>query len=129
MPTSASLMRTVALVLSMSLEALFRELKSVKSGRPPALKESINAMPIMEIGERCEYLECVVCLEEFGVGGVAKDMYKMPVEEGDKGKKKQEEGGKTRRGGGGGEVWRVREDFVFWVRVLVFKLGKNEKYV
>ncbi|KAK7307100.1 hypothetical protein VNO77_39862 [Canavalia gladiata] len=109
-----------------SLEALFRELGSVKSGRPPASKESIEAMLSVEIGEGSEDLECVVCLEEFEVGGVAKEMpckhrfhsnciekwlgihgncpvcrYEMPVEEG---KKKDEEGGGRRRGGSG-EVW------------------------
>ncbi|TKY69671.1 E3 ubiquitin-protein ligase RING [Spatholobus suberectus] len=113
-----------------SLEALFRELGTVKSGRPPASKESIDAMPSVEIGEGCEDLECVVCLEEFGVGGVAKEMpckhrfhhnciekwlgihgscpvcrYEMPEEERAEGKKREEEGGERRRGGGGGEVW------------------------
>nr|KYP45423.1 E3 ubiquitin-protein ligase rnf181 family [Cajanus cajan] len=105
-----------------SLEALFRELGGGKGGRPPASKESIEAMPSVEIGEGCGDLECVVCLEEFGVGGVAKEMpckhkfhssciekwlgihgncpvcrYEMPVEERDDGKKREEEGG--------GEVW------------------------
>ncbi|CAJ1932058.1 unnamed protein product [Sphenostylis stenocarpa] len=113
------------------LEALFRELNSGKSGRPPASKESIEAMPSVEIGEGCEDLECVVCLEEFGVGGVAKEMpckhkfhddciekwlgmhgscpvcrYEMPVDENNSGKKSEEEGGERRRGGGSGdEVW------------------------
>lgn len=112
-----------------SLEALFRELGSVKSGRPPASKESIDAMASVEIEEGCEDLECVVCLEEFGVGGMAKEMpckhrfhqnciekwlgihgscpvcrYEMPVEE-DGGKKREEEGGERRSSGGSGEVW------------------------
>lgn len=107
-----------------SLEALFRELGSVKSGRPPASRESIDAMESVEIGEGCVGLECVVCLEEFEVGGVAKEMpckhmfhqnciekwlgihgscpvcrYEMPVE---KDKKREEEGGERRVGG---EVW------------------------
>jgi len=113
------------------LEALFRELGSGKGGRPPASKESILAMPSVEIREGCEDLECVVCLEEFGVGGVAKEMpckhkfhgdciekwlgmhgscpvcrYEMPVEK-NWGKKSEEEGGERRRDGGGSgdEVW------------------------
>ncbi|XP_027361698.1 E3 ubiquitin-protein ligase MPSR1 [Abrus precatorius] len=109
-----------------SLEALLRELGSVKSGRPPASKESIEAMPSVEIGEESEGLECIVCLEEFEIGGVVKEMpckhrfhhnciekwlgihgscpvcrYDMPVDEG---KKRDEEGGERRRVGGG-EVW------------------------
>ncbi|KAK7309800.1 hypothetical protein RJT34_06828 [Clitoria ternatea] len=114
-----------------SLEALFRELGSVKSGRPPASKESIEAMPSVEIEEGGEGLECVVCLEEFEVGGVAKEMpckhrfhsnciekwlgihgscpvcrYGMPVDDKDGGKKREEEGEERRVGGsGGGEVW------------------------
>ncbi|KAK7407377.1 hypothetical protein VNO78_09246 [Psophocarpus tetragonolobus] len=115
-----------------NLEALFRELVSVKGGHPPASKESIDAMPSVEIEEGCEDLECVVCLEEFGVGGVAKEMpckhrfhanciekwlgmhgscpvcrYEMPVEEVNWGKKIEEEGGE-RRGDSvsrRGEVW------------------------
>lgn len=112
-----------------SLEALFREFTNGKGGRPPASKESIEALPSVEIGEGNEDSECVVCLEEFGVGGVAKEMpckhrfhgnciekwlgmhgsfpvcrYEMPVEEIDWGKKREEEVGE-RRSGGGGEVW------------------------
>ncbi|KAJ1423648.1 Zinc finger, RING-type [Sesbania bispinosa] len=56
-----------------SLEALFRELGNTKGGRPPASKESIDAMLSVEIGES-EDGECVVCLEEFEVGGVVKEM-------------------------------------------------------
>ncbi|KAK7274847.1 hypothetical protein RIF29_15946 [Crotalaria pallida] len=112
-----------------SLETLFQELGSGKSGHPPASKESIEAMESVEIGESEELGECVVCLEEFEVGGVAKVMpckhkfhgnciekwlgihgncpvcrYEMPVE----GRKSdEEEGGERRRrvGSGGGEVW------------------------
>lgn len=112
-----------------SLEALFREFTNGKGGRPPASKESIEALPSVEIGEGNEDSECVVCLEEFGVGGVAKEMpckhrfhgnciekwlgmhgscpvcrYEMPVEEIDWGKKREEEGGERRRSDGG-EVW------------------------
>ncbi|KAG5087865.1 hypothetical protein JHK86_000477 [Glycine max] len=77
----------------LSLEALFRELANGKGGRPPASKESIEALPSVEIGEDNEDLECVVCLG-----------YEMPVEEIDWGKKREEEVGE-RRSGGGGEVW------------------------
>ncbi|RDX58185.1 E3 ubiquitin-protein ligase SIRP1, partial [Mucuna pruriens] len=111
-----------------SVEALFRELGGGKGGRPPASKESIDAMASVEIGEGCEGLECVVCLEEFGIGGVAKEMpckhrfhpnciekwlgihgscpvcrYEMPVEERGGGKKREEEGGDRTRGGG--DIW------------------------
>lgn len=110
------------------LEALFRELGSGKGGRPPATKESIEAMPSVEVGEG-EDLECVVCLEEFEVGGVAKEMpckhkfhgdciekwlgmhgscpvcrYEMPVENNFGRKSEEEEGGERRRDGGD-EVW------------------------
>lgn len=116
-----------------SLETLFRELgSSNKGGRPPASKESIEAMPSVEIGESEDFGECVICLEEFEVGGVAKIMpckhkfhanciekwlgihgscpvcrYEMPVEEKDGGKKRDDEEGEgeRRRVGGGGEVW------------------------
>ncbi|KAG2376831.1 hypothetical protein LR48_Vigan06g107200 [Vigna angularis] len=109
------------------LEALFRELGSGKGGRPPASKESIEAMPSVEVGEG-EDLECVVCLEEFEVGVVAKEMpckhkfhgdciekwlglhgscpvcrYEMPVEKNCV-MKSEEEGGERRRDGGD-EVW------------------------
>ncbi|KAL2326889.1 hypothetical protein Fmac_020316 [Flemingia macrophylla] len=45
-----------------------------KGERPPASRESIEALPSVEVEEGCGDLECVVCLEEFGVGGVAKKM-------------------------------------------------------
>ncbi|CAL0318242.1 unnamed protein product [Lupinus luteus] len=115
-----------------SLENLFQELGSGKSGHPPASKESIEAIPSVEIVESDDLGECVVCLEEFEVGGVAKVMpckhkfhpsciekwlgihgncpvcrYQMPVEEKDGGMKRDEEEGlgERRRVGGGGEVW------------------------
>lgn len=115
-----------------SLETLFRELgSSNKGGLPPASQESIEAMPSVEIGGSEDFGECVICLEEFEVGGVAKMMpckhkfhanciekwlgihgscpvcrYEMPVEEKDGGKKRdEEEGGGERRRVGGGEVW------------------------
>nr|AFK38844.1 unknown [Lotus japonicus] len=118
-----------------SLEALFRELGSAanKGGRPPASKESIDAMPSVEVGEGDDDDgECVVCLEGFEVGKVVKEMpckhrfhpdciekwlgihgscpvcrYEMPVEEKDVGKKGDEEGeeGGEERRRVGGEVW------------------------
>ncbi|OIW02137.1 hypothetical protein TanjilG_06732 [Lupinus angustifolius] len=114
-----------------SLENLFRELGSSKSGHPPASKESIEAIPSVEIVGSDDLDECVVCLEEFEVGGVAKVMpckhkfhpnciekwlgihgncpvcrYQMPVEEKDGGMKRDEEEGRgERRRVGGGEVW------------------------
>ncbi|AES96776.1 anaphase-promoting complex subunit 11 RING-H2 finger protein [Medicago truncatula] len=117
-----------------SLEELFNNLGSAtKTGQPPATKESIEAMEKIEI-EEGDGGECVVCLEEFEVGGVVKEMpckhrfhgkciekwlgihgscpvcrYHMPVDEKDDGKKREEEeGGERRRvggGGGNGEVW------------------------
>ncbi|MED6220030.1 hypothetical protein PIB30_041201 [Stylosanthes scabra] len=105
---------------SSSLEALFREIAANnggKGGRPPATKESIDAMPSFEIKEgEFEGGECVVCLEDFGVGALVKEMpckhrfhpnciekwlgihgscpvcrYEMPVEEKDVGKKRESE--------------------------------------
>ncbi|KAL2349235.1 hypothetical protein Fmac_003235 [Flemingia macrophylla] len=57
-----------------TLEALLRGLGGGKGGRPPASRESIEGLPSVEVEEGCGDLECVVCLEEFGVGGVAKEM-------------------------------------------------------
>ncbi|KAL5100232.1 hypothetical protein RYX36_004559 [Vicia faba] len=116
-----------------SLETLFQELENTtKKGQPPASKESIEAMKRVEI-EESDHGECVVCLEEFEVGGVVKEMpckhrfhgdciekwlgihgscpvcrYEMPADEKDEGKKIDEEeeaveGGERRRVGG--EVW------------------------
>ncbi|KAI4314151.1 hypothetical protein L6164_027086 [Bauhinia variegata] len=108
-----------------SLEALFSELGSNKGGQPPASKDSIDDMPSVEIGED-EDGECVICLEEWEAGNVAKKMpcehkfhpnciekwlgihgsclvcrYQMPVDEKDVDKNRDEEGGERRRG----EVW------------------------
>ncbi|OIT28304.1 PREDICTED: E3 ubiquitin-protein ligase RING1-like [Nicotiana attenuata] len=88
-----------------------------KDGQPPASKASIEALPNVEI---CENGECVICLEEWGVGGgdvVVKEMpckhrfhgnciekwlkihgscpvcrYKMPEEEGDLNNKSENRG-------------------------------------
>lgn len=106
-----------------SLDSLFRELGG-KDGQPPASKASIEAMPCVGIEEKGE---CVICLEEFEVGGIAKEMpckhrfhgdciekwlgmhgscpvcrHSMPVDEEELGKKKDEEGRERRSRG---EVW------------------------
>ncbi|CAK8536724.1 unnamed protein product [Lathyrus sativus] len=113
-----------------SLETLFQELESTrKKGQPPASKESIEAMKRVEI-EESDDRECVVCLEEFEVGGVVREMpcehrfhgdciekwlgihgscpvcrYQMPVDEKVEEKKIDEEEEDGERGRVGGEVW------------------------
>ncbi|CAI8587912.1 unnamed protein product [Vicia faba] len=84
---------------------------TTKKGQPPASKESIKAMKRVEI-EESDHRECVVCLEEFEVGGVIREIpcehrfycdciekwlgihgscpvcrYQMPADEKDEGKK------------------------------------------
>ncbi|CAL5369884.1 unnamed protein product [Camellia sinensis] len=98
---------TGALIMIDGLGSL--ELSS-KDGRLPASKASIEAMPVVKVVE--EGLECAICLGEYEVGGVAKEMpckhryhsdciekwlgmhgscpvcrYNMPVEEGEEKKK------------------------------------------
>ncbi|KAJ4826980.1 hypothetical protein Tsubulata_045794 [Turnera subulata] len=107
-----------------SLESLFEEIGR-KSGQPPASKASIEAMPSVEIGEEEDKEgECAICLEDWEVGVVAKEMpckhrfhpgcvekwlrihgncpvcrYAMPVEEDDPGKKRSSgEGEETEEG-------------------------------
>lgn len=53
-----------------SLDLLMRDLLN-KDGQPPASKDSIEAMPVVEI-ETEE--DCVICLEEWEIGGKAKQM-------------------------------------------------------
>lgn len=106
-----------------SFDSLLRELAS-KGGQPPATKASIEAMPSVEVGG--DDGECVICLEEWKVGCVAKEMpckhkfhencivkwlgihgscpvcrHKMPVDEEDLGKKREgsvgDEEGRGRR--------------------------------
>lgn len=100
-----------------SLETLLRNFAG-KDGQPPASKASVEAMPSITVGESEEEAlggECVVCLEEYEVGEVAKEMpckhkfhanciekwlgihgscpvcrYKMPVEEEESGNKRDE---------------------------------------
>ncbi|CAN4124496.1 unnamed protein product [Withania somnifera] len=95
-----------------------------KKGQPPASKASIEGLPSVEICEDDEKEECVVCLDELGVGGgVVKEMpckhrfhgecvekwlkihgscpicrYKMPEEDGELSNKS--ENGRSRR-----EIW------------------------
>ena len=58
-----------------SLEALFQEHGSTtENGQHPASTKSIETMKKVEIVEGEEDRECVVCLEEFEVGGVVKEM-------------------------------------------------------
>lgn len=54
-----------------SLDLLMRDLFN-KDGQPPASKASIEAMPVVEIETDGE--ECAICLEEWEVGGTAKQM-------------------------------------------------------
>ncbi|XP_071926711.1 E3 ubiquitin-protein ligase MPSR1-like [Coffea arabica] len=107
---------------SSSLESLLRDLFS-KDGQPPASKASIEAMPMVEVKEDSE--ECVICLEEWEAGALAKEMpckhrfhgeciekwlrihgscpvcrHKMPVEENDDKSLKNGDAGGTRR-----EIW------------------------
>ncbi|KAL6983481.1 RING-type E3 ubiquitin transferase [Sarracenia purpurea var. burkii] len=61
---------------SSSLDSLIQDLLN-KKGQPPASRSSIEAMASVEIsggGEEDEVGECVICLEEWGVGGVLKEM-------------------------------------------------------
>lgn len=41
-------------------------------GTPPAQKEAVEAMPTVKVQEKC--LQCSVCLEDFEIGGEAKEM-------------------------------------------------------
>ncbi|GAA0145385.1 ubiquitin-protein ligase [Lithospermum erythrorhizon] len=59
---------------STNLESFFRDLFVTKDGQPPASKASIEAMQCVEVSEdNCDG-ECVVCLEDWEVGQVAKEM-------------------------------------------------------
>ncbi|KAJ4711355.1 E3 ubiquitin-protein ligase RING1-like [Melia azedarach] len=101
-----------------SLDSLLRNLAN-KDGQPPASKASVDAMPCFKIGEgeNEEFGgECVICLEEYEAGEIAKEMpckhkfhanciekwlgihgscpvcrYKMPVDEEEKGNKREEQ--------------------------------------
>lgn len=112
---------------SSSLVSLLSELINNKEGQPPASKESIEGLPSVEIcDEEDGKEECVVCLDELGVGGrVVKEMpckhrfhgecvekwlkihgscpicrYKMPEEEDGELSDKSENGRSRRR-----EIW------------------------
>lgn len=99
-----------------SLDSLLRDL-ATKNGQPPASKASIEAMPCVEIAEIGDQDgECVICLEDWEIGGLAKEMpckhrfhanciekwlgihgscpvcrYKMPVDKMDFGKKRDDD--------------------------------------
>ncbi|KAL0538887.1 hypothetical protein IC582_023054 [Cucumis melo] len=95
-----------------------------KDGQPPASKASIKAMPSLPVSE---VTECVICLDEIEVGGLAKQMpcnhkfhgeciqkwlelhgscpvcrYQMPIDGDDEGKKVGDEGTESR---GETEIW------------------------
>ncbi|PSR88452.1 E3 ubiquitin-protein like [Actinidia chinensis var. chinensis] len=115
---------------SSSLDSLLRDLLS-KDGQLPASKSSIEAMPTVEIGGEDEGSDSVICLEEWGIGGLAREMpcrhrfhggciekwlgihgscpvcrYRMPVEEeGDLVKKRCGDGEERERGGRRREIW------------------------
>lgn len=108
-----------------SFGSLLRE-QTAKDGQPPASKASIEAMPSVEVDD--DGAECAICLDNWEVGSVAKEMpckhrfhgsciekwlgmhgscpvcrYKMPVEEEEMGKKRDEEGRERSRVGR--EIW------------------------
>lgn len=56
-----------------SLDSLFHESPS-KEGQPPASKASIEAMPKVQVTENDAGGECAICLEEWEVGGEAREM-------------------------------------------------------
>ncbi|CAJ2647985.1 unnamed protein product [Trifolium pratense] len=134
-----------------SLEGLLNQVGSSKNGQPPASKESIEAMEKVEIGEGDVGSECVVCLEEFEVGRVVKEMpckhrfhgdciekwlglhgscpvcrYQMPVDEKGDGNKsdEEEEGGERRRVGGGGNGTNGNGGGEVWVS---FSLNRRSR--
>lgn len=57
---------------SADLESMFQELLSGKSGVSPATKASIEAMPRVVVTE--EGTDCSICLEDYEVGGEAREM-------------------------------------------------------
>ncbi|MCD9559798.1 hypothetical protein HAX54_018097 [Datura stramonium] len=101
---------------SSSFDSLLSELMS-KEGQPPASKASIEALPSVEICEEGQKGECAICLDEWEIGGVVKEMpckhrfhgdcvekwlkihgscpicrYKMPEEDGDLNNKSENRG-------------------------------------
>lgn len=109
---------------SSSVDSLLRGLLN-KDGQPPASKASVESMPSVEMSEGEDEGVCVICLEEWEVGGVAKEMpckhrfhggciekwlgvhgscpvcrYKMPVDDEELIKKSDEERRGRRR-----EIW------------------------
>ncbi|GAA0167114.1 ubiquitin-protein ligase [Lithospermum erythrorhizon] len=59
---------------SMNLDSLFNDFFNNQDGQPPASKSSIEAMQSLETNEFNTKGECVVCLEEWKVGQMAKEM-------------------------------------------------------
>ncbi|PON35062.1 43kDa postsynaptic protein [Trema orientale] len=127
-----------------SLDSLLRELGN-KDGQPPASKASIEAMPRVEVPE--DGGECVICLEEFELGRVAREMpckhsfhgdciekwlkihgscpvcrFKMPVEEEELGKKRDEE-----EGGNGDGDGRRRIEREIWVSFSFNSSGRRSE--
>ncbi|KAK9750759.1 hypothetical protein RND81_02G219600 [Saponaria officinalis] len=127
--------QTMTVIEGTGLDTLFRGVEG-KGGQPPASKSAVEALPRVEIREGDdERGECVICLEEFSVGNVVKEMpckhgfhekciekwlsihgncpvcrCKLPVDD-EEGSKKSEEtesgGGDGGRGGGrvNREIW------------------------
>ncbi|XP_022949551.1 E3 ubiquitin-protein ligase RNF181-like [Cucurbita moschata] len=56
-----------------SLEALMRDLGG-KDGQPPASRASIEALPTVQIMAEESGCECVICLDEWKIGAVAKEL-------------------------------------------------------
>jgi len=107
------------------LDTLFRDMLLNKDGQPPASKASIEAMRSVEIVGNENNEECVICLEEWEAGQMAKEMpckhrfhgncikkwleihgscpicrYKMPVDDDDVNAKSDGENNRGRR-----EIW------------------------
>nr|GMD49902.1 E3 ubiquitin-protein ligase MPSR1-like [Ipomoea batatas] len=114
-----------------------------KEGNLPASKASIEAMPVVKVGE--EGIECAICLAEFELGGEAKAMpcnhryhpdcidkwlqihgscplcrYKMPAEEGEEVRREADQLGED-----GGTERRERAAMVFHV---FFRNGSRSNY-
>ncbi|KAH0668746.1 hypothetical protein KY289_023239 [Solanum tuberosum] len=58
---------------STTLDSFLNELMS-KEGQPPASKASIDALTSVEICEEGEKGECSICLDDWVIGGVVKEM-------------------------------------------------------
>ncbi|XP_047321045.1 E3 ubiquitin-protein ligase MPSR1-like [Impatiens glandulifera] len=56
-----------------NIGTLFSQVTS-KNDHPPASKASIEAMPVVNVSEEEEGSECSICLTDYVIGGVAKEM-------------------------------------------------------